>query len=336
MLQSLPTTIIKNLWYLGQNIFWLGIWLFGLGILATYFMRWWPGDKFVFVRLFNYLMPWVLIALIPALIITILGHRKWLGTVLTLSTLLIALNYAPLFLPRPSVALADTNPFKVMSYNIWSRNRDTGNITQLIREQQADILLLQEVKPYQAKQLMAELDGLYGDSDTNFVYEPRVEQAVVSRYPLTPAGAYRDKGRAQKVIAQTPNGPVTIWNLHPWSQRGWQLRYEQISALMAEIETTAPNEAIILGGDFNTTDQTEIYKLVTSQLNSAHWEAGWGFGFTFPAPTRRFRGTIAFPSLVRIDHIFYSDHFYAHSAETLSDAGGSDHLPVTTQLSWIK
>ena len=59
---------------------------------------------------------------------------------------------------------------------------------------------------------------------------------------------------------------------------------------------------------------------------------GWGFGFSFPSPTRRFGGKISFPSLVRIDHIFYSDHFYAARARTVSDSAGSDHRPVIADL----
>jgi endonuclease/exonuclease/phosphatase family metal-dependent hydrolase len=87
-----------------------------------------------------------------------------------------------------------------------------------------------------------------------------------------------------------------------------------------------------VGGDFNTTDQSEGYHLLAQHLKNAHWEAGWGFGFSFPANQPRFKRIPILTPVVRIDHIFYSSHFLAHSATTLSDSGGSDHLPVIAEL----
>jgi vancomycin resistance protein VanJ len=76
--------------------------------------------------------------------------------------------------------------------------------------------------------------------------------------------------------------------------------------------------------------------MINQQLQNAHWEAGWGFGFTFPFSRGRIRGILPQPRMVRIDHIFYSDHFFAHSAGTLTESGGSDHLPVFAGFSWVK
>lgn len=42
----------------------------------------------------------------------------WLAAALAIPTLLIAANFAPLFLPRFSMALAGGAPLKVMSYNL--------------------------------------------------------------------------------------------------------------------------------------------------------------------------------------------------------------------------
>lgn len=315
--------------------FWLALWLFSLGVLASYLMRWWPGDRLLPVRLTNYGMPWLLFGLAPGLIVAILARRQWLAVSFALPTILIMLNYAPLFLPRPALVLAGNEPFKVMSHNVWSRYRDLTPLINLIKQEQPDILLLQEVGSYQAPQLEEALADLYPEAPLYFVYEVELEQAVASRYPLTVLGAYPKKGNALEVLAETPDGPLTIWNIHPSSRRGWYRRHNQIANLVSEDIANAAGP-IILGGDFNTTDQTQTYRLVDEYLNNAHWETGWGFGFTFPAPTREFRGEISFPSLVRIDHIFYSDHFFAHKAGTLPNSGSSDHLPIVATLSRVK
>ena len=334
-LKNILNLFSKGVWYAGLGLFWLLLWGFSLGVLINYVLRWGPGDNLFTVRLTNYVMPWLLLGLIPGLIIALVARRQWLAISFAVPTLLITLNYAPLFLPRGSVALAGNEPFKVMSFNIWSRNENITDLSALIAAEQPDILLLQELKPYQAHQLTKALANLYQATELNFAYEPDIEQGVISRYPLTPLGAYPNKGRAQKVLAETPNGAITIWNIHPSSRRGWLLRYQQISALLTE-DILPSGGPVILGGDFNTTEQTQAYRLVDQHLDNAHWEAGWGFGFSFPSPERRFRGDLSFPSLVRIDHIFYSDHLFAHQAGTLAGSAGSDHLPIVATLSWVK
>jgi endonuclease/exonuclease/phosphatase (EEP) superfamily protein YafD len=89
---------------------------------------------------------------------------------------------------------------------------------------------------------------------------------------------------------------------------------------------------IILGGDFNTSDQSQTYRLVDQYLNNAHWEASCGFGFTFPSSSSRLKRKFLVPLLIRIDHIFYSTHFIPTSSRTLNDSGGSDHLPVVAEF----
>ena len=334
MLPPTITAALEGLFGAIRSAFLLVSWLFGLGVLTTYLLRWWPGDRLWPVHLLNITMPWLLIPLVLALILAGLARRQWLVMVLAIPTILIGLSQAPLFLPRPGAVLGNGGTFKVLSYNVGRRNRDVNAITALIRREQPDILLLQELRQDRVKDFVNALDDLYPDAEFHFTYDPDTLQAVASRYPLTLVALMPEKGRAQKVQLETPNGPVTVINIHTYFP-DWQGRYEETSALLAEdiIPTDGP---LILGGDFNTTDQTQIYRMVNQQLKNAHWEAGRGFGFTFPFRRRPIRGIFPMPQVVRIDHIFYSDHFFAHSAGTLPEAGGSDHLPVIAVFSWIK
>jgi vancomycin resistance protein VanJ len=334
MLPPPITAVLEGLFSAIRTAFWLGLCLFGSGVLLTYPLRWWPGDRLLPVRLFNYMIPWLLIPLVLALITAGLARRHWLVAVLAIPTIFINLTQAPLFFPRPCPALGKGETFKVVSYNVGRRNRDVIAMAALIRQEQPDILLLQELRRDQVEAFINTLDGLYPDAELHFTHDPYTLQAVASRYPLIPLAMMPEKGRAQKVLLETPNGPVTVINVHPYFP-GWRRRHEEMSTLLAEdiIPTDGP---LILGGDFNTTDQTQIYRLVSQHLYNAHREAGWGFGFTFPVYRRRIRGIFPLPQLVRIDHIFYSDHFLAHTASTLTESGGSDHLPVVAELSWSK
>jgi endonuclease/exonuclease/phosphatase (EEP) superfamily protein YafD len=219
-----------------------------------------------------------------------------------------------------------------MSYNIWGWNPEPEAMVKLIKQEQPDILLLQEVTPRLARLLSSELTDLYPNGRLHVAYDPDIGQVILSRYPLTPVeeGSYR-KGRTQKVLANTPHGDIAVWNTHPVHPLPWRQQYRQISALVEDIAVT--NQPLLVGGDFNTTDQSETYRMINQYLHNAHWETGWGFGFSFPSTDRPLRGKLPLPAMVRIDHIFYSDHFFAHSARTLAEAGGSDHFPVVAELS---
>jgi vancomycin resistance protein VanJ len=326
--------LLKLCWRIACWLFWKGLGLVGLGLLGWYTLRWWPGDRFLLVRLFNYFMPWLLLGLAPALIGAGLARRKWVALALAAPSLIIGLTFAPLFLPRPESALAAALPLKVMSYNVWSHNKNVASVAGLIRREQPDILLLQEITPAMTRRLKDELVDLYPEGQLYLAYEPEVKQGIISRYPLTPLDLAYDKGRTQRVTVATPGGSIAVWNVHPSTPLPWPRQYRQLSALTKDIAAT--DGPLIVGGDFNTTDQSETYQLVNQYLQNAHWEAGWGFGFTFPAHQPRFKQIPILTPVIRIDHIFYSPHFFARNARTLTESGGSDHLPVTAELSLIR
>ena len=73
------------------------------------------------------------------------------------------------------------------------------------------------------------LADLYPEGELQLAYESRIGQAIYSRYPLTPIEATVEKGRTQKVIADTPHGSIAVWNVHPYQPRPWYWQYQQIS-----------------------------------------------------------------------------------------------------------
>jgi endonuclease/exonuclease/phosphatase (EEP) superfamily protein YafD len=327
--------LFSLLFKLVQLLFGIGLWLFGLGLWLWYPLRWWPGDSLPPVQLLNYFMPWLLAAIVPALGIATLARRKFLAVTLAVPALIIIFSYLPLFLPRPRAALADNNAFKVMSYNIWWHNRDLTAAVALIKREQPDILLLQEVRPYMAQELKQELADLYPGQELHFLYAGSEGQAVVSRYPLTPLESSLQKGRNQKVRVETPGGYLQVWNVHLSQPFSWRRHTAQVKSLTREASEV--DEPLIIGGDFNTTDQSEMYRALSQHLSNAHWEAGWGFGFTFPSSKMNLKGELSVPSpLIRIDHLFYNEGLFVQKAGTLPTSGGSDHLPITAKFLLVK
>ena len=100
MFMNLVTSLSKRLWFILRLAFWSILWIFGLGVLLLFPLRWFSGDYFTPVRLANFFVPWLLVLLVPAMLIAGLARRKWLLVVLAAPTLLICLIFAPLFWPH--------------------------------------------------------------------------------------------------------------------------------------------------------------------------------------------------------------------------------------------
>ena len=312
------------------SLFWLSLWLFGIGILLNYAMRWWPGDNVRSVRIINYTMPWLLVILVPGVVFAWIAHHRWLSATLLAPILIIFFTYLPLFLNCSQISAVYGPSLKVMSYNVWGHNRNLAASAHLVKTEQPDILLLQELNPDHLPVFIDHLDGLYPDKPMQFDYVSEMNQGIISRFPIAPLSADEEKGRAQKVHLITPFGPITVINVHihnfPWRRR----QQELINILNEDIATV--DDPIIFGGDFNTNDQSQAYQMVQRHLKNAHWESGCGFGFTFPSPAKRKNRFFLWPAFIRIDHIFYSNHFHSYNARTLIDSGGSDHYPVTAEI----
>jgi vancomycin resistance protein VanJ len=200
-----------------------------------------------------------------------------------------------------------------------------------VRDAAPDLVLLQEIPAPVFRRVVELLGDLYGGAPVHAAYEPTIQQGAVSRFPLADSAAMREKGQAQRVVLLTPAGPITVFNVHPLRDRGWRHRYEAMASLLEE-DVLPRQTPVILGGDLNAPEHSQVYAAVAAHLENAHRAAGGGLGFTYPAAALRLLGALpAFP-LVRIDHVFYSRHFVAVRAETLEDSGGSDHRPVLAVL----
>lgn len=313
------------------NILCLAWWVLGLLLLAGLILRWWTGDQLFLARYTGYLMPWLLLLLLPGALWAGSIQYRWLSALLLLSALIIVVNYAPLFWSRSGGSGPAVMELKVLSYNTWSKNFDTDRIAGVVKGQRPDILLLQEVKPEVFEKLENHLQDLYDGHNVYLSYEPQLLLAIASRYPMESSTVLKGKGRVQKVILSSPSGPITVFNVHMLRRGGWLSRYKKIASLLQEdiIKETRP---VILAGDLNITDQAETYKYISRVLKNAHWESGFGFGFSFPSSVIKVFGSVSVPSLIRIDHIFFNNRFISINAGTIKDSGGSDHFPVMAVL----
>jgi vancomycin resistance protein VanJ len=312
------------------------LWGYGAGMLAFFMLRKVIGDHFLVIRLINYSLPWAAGALVMALLVAAYFRQKALSVFLLAALLPAAFSFSYLFTNWTGAAAAaeSRTTIRVMSFNVWKLNRNFTGIAGVIANEGPDVVLLQEVLPFQMQAIFLELARVSGPEPWNLAYDPAVDQALISRFPIVESEVSRRNNRAQKAFLETPIGRVRVINVHGYRD-GWMGRHFGIENIIAE-DVLPEQSPLILGGDFNTTDQSETFLTVLRHLNNSHLEAGKWFGFSFPAADTylgffglRLR---ALTGLVRIDHIFYSRHFRATRAYTLTESGGSDHFPVVAEL----
>lgn len=217
----------------------------------------------------------------------------------------------------------------MMSFNVWYENNDMKAVSRIVNSEAPDVLLVQELrdKSYLYLNQEMKISGLLFVS-----YDEDKKLAIFSRFPLvTLPSPGTQHTKIQKVRIKSEGGDFFVCNVH-FVRGQEQRRKEEVNEFIRSdlVETTIP---VILAGDLNTTKQTTIYRAINKRLHNSHDEVGRGFGFTFPSAPLQIFFKIKIPAMVRIDHIFYSSHFTAISSKTHQYSGGSDHYPVSAELS---
>lgn len=317
------------------------MWGYIISLLSWAALRVTLDDRFWWLFLINSFVPYYFLFLIPALVLVFVFRHKltWVG--LLVGSGLWAVVYGHLFLPQFTVQDKSEQALSVMTYNVMGLNVDSESVFSTIRSSDADLVMLQELN----SSMSASIQTGLAESYPYQLLEPRGGpdgMGIISRYPFEPSGEPLQGvwvGTPQVITLDFSGTSVMVLNVHTFAsiEPGsfvWTIdgREEQARILANYVEQhSAP---IIVGADFNATDQHDAYDIVTVQLKDAWREAGWGFGHTFPAGMPYSQATgIPIPSwIVRIDYLFHSEHWEAISAETGPWDGTSDHRPVIATL----
>jgi len=316
-----------------------GVHLLVLIVAAWLLLHFYPGDHWAPVRLASYFAPWLFMALIPALAVAWLNRDRRLSGLIAVFIVIYTGFYWPVLVPRQRAALAGAGgqTLRVMTFNVNMNNRNVPELARLIRDESPDLIAFQEIVGDLAGVLLPELEAYpYQLVDTS----GSLPLALVSRYPLIALPKPAGVDRVQYALVETPAGLVSVWNLHPIPviTAGWEA---QRATLRQVAEAIAHEERpLIVLGDFNTTEQTDNYHLIAAQLTDVHWAVGQGFGFTFPDLKRAvspdqpwlLQWLLQTGPVVKIDHIFVSDHFTPLALHVAPTSAGSDHRPVMATL----
>ncbi|MBK8020902.1 MAG: endonuclease/exonuclease/phosphatase family protein [Chloroflexi bacterium] len=306
--------------------------------------RWWIALAANFTPV--YFLP--LLVALPLMLIL----RARLALVLSLILTLYALTqYGPYFLTQVTRPQPDWTTLRVITYNLSERSTSPEDATRWLREQNADLVLLQEILPSRALlqgavDIFPELNDLYPYRVGSILATEGSGAAILSRFPLRapyvgasfvrsavvvgsqPVAVYNVslpaplRARPRQPIYLTNNVVNALWDL-AWAY-DQRLHDQEMSALLQQI-AAEPFPAIV-GGDFNMSEYTPGYRQWPSRLGDSFRAVGNGFGWTWPAgkwPPA--------PILVRLDYIWHSPIFQPLKAE-VGPFLGSDHLPVLAEF----
>lgn len=298
----------------------------------------------------------VILALNAAMFVWWIVRGRWGLMLLPLAALVLNLGYISAMIQLPDWH-ADSRPhdIRVMTLNVNGFRRlehvavSARAIARLAREEKVDVLCLQE---------FVEEPDYTADSIAR-LFAPRMPyfagekgQAVLSRYPILDwdyvqfPETNNDYMRADLLVA---GDTVRLFSVHLQTsgisslrhrfrkdyhrnapvnevvgalERNSRIRAQQVDAIRRAIDATP--YPVILAGDFNDTPSSYTYRRMKGGLTDGFRAAGSGYGGTF-----RYIGGV-----LRIDYIFYDDHFHAARYTTLRQ-DVSDHKAVVADLNFM-
>jgi endonuclease/exonuclease/phosphatase (EEP) superfamily protein YafD len=309
------------------------------------------GDSIWWLSLLNIAAPYLFIPLAALLAVGLACRRRafWVAIVLPLA--LWALLYGPLYLPRPFTPAVEGEPFTVMSFNVLGLNASPETTWAALADGVPDILAMQEYTPGMRRVALAELGHLY-PYHVEQPYPGIHGLGLLSRYPLTEIDASHldaTRWRVQIARVDVDGRSLLVYNVHLTSsnvfayldsvatlaqglERDFALREAQMQRLLDDIATR--DEPVIVVGDINSADLSDVQRMLRRTLNDSHRVAGRGLGHTFSAYPWRWRGVPIPSRVLRLDGVYYSGELVALESRVGREAGTSDHLPMWARLGW--
>ena len=251
---------------------------------------------------------------------------RWAGAAVCVAALnLFAI--APWYVPTARAYPAgDEQRLRLMLSNVLYTNERYDDLLKLVRAEQPDLLVLQEVTEAWERALQPlRQDYPHG------AFEPRDQaagMALLSRRPLTAVVAPINSFLSPSVLAEFEfaGQTVSLLTIHPLPPQGRlrsELRNREFD-YAAEFLRTRPDPKILLG-DLNVTMWSPNYARLIEQSGLVNVRQGFGVVPTWPAFSRL--RLLQIP----LDHCLVSPNVRVIDVRTGPHIG-SDHLPLIVDL----
>ena len=292
---------------------------------------WWPATFLMFSPRWVFAVPFTVLCPVAIYLRSIR-----LVMVVLVSTLIALVPVAGFNVPWNAIAGSRPRgmPFRVATLNMHYSKGHEQKVEDLIDSTWPDVIAIQEWSGVKDR-ILASRPDWHTHSTTRLF--------LASRHPIRRVVEIGDReadwqAPSASYELDTPDGPVTIFNLHTASTREGIVEtlrdYEKGSdRILANsdqrrrqseyiaIQARACTGPVVVVGDFNTPPESPILAEVWRGYTDAFRATGWGFGYTF-----RGAGT-----MVRIDHVLVNRKWGVVNCWVGPNVG-SPHRPVIADL----
>lgn len=322
------------------------LWLVMLGVVALMALRTLPSHlaNGRMVPELVAFVPWLFAPIIVCLVLALLWRRRLLAVCCAAALAVMAWWHAGFFVPTARVsqeavatvaasASTEDNAARVMTVNTNNGMASAREIVEICREQNVEILCLQELGGSMLDDLEAagidEVLPYHVVSDEATQISNGGRNGIWSAAPMgnvstnllpietssMPAADVTVGGRVVRVVSVHPNSPV----------RGAQDLWDEGLATIGQLQ--GYDHAYLIMGDFNSTwDHARFRELLGTSFVDAGQQSGEGFHMTFPS-----EGPV--PPAVELDHIVYArDSGIVVSELETRHVSGTDHMALLGTL----
>jgi endonuclease/exonuclease/phosphatase (EEP) superfamily protein YafD len=303
------------------------IWLLLLPGLLWAIVRLGGWERGPLVQLFAftpYVAAWSFLPVLLAL-----ATRRWTAGAVAL---VAAITLAALVLPRGLAGgrgPATGVPLRVMTSNMLFGGADADAIVALVRENDVDVLAVQEFTAEGRDALEKAGLGELLPHNSLADEEGASGSGLYSRFPLAGKGDTRNGGgfrQAYGTIRPPGAGPLIVESAHPLAPWAVKVNQDWRSDLAAEPKADPNGTPRILLGDFNSTlDHAPLRDLIASGYRDAADAAGKGLIATWP-----YQGRNVVPK-VTIDHVLVDERIGVREV-SVHRIPRSDHRAIVAEL----
>ena len=285
------------------------------------------GRYFFLAEIISNFRAQLLVLLLASLVVAMLLAKRKLFAALVLAILWCSIGVLTVWLPGQQ-PLAGSKKIKIMSFNVWTNNRNPEQAIKRILEADPDILTVVEY----ANDWKRDLQILYAAYPYRKL-EPRWHGFGVAIFSKIPLG----DTCVHQITAKETDNPLLVTNVNvgeqtirlvavhvvsPTNSMRLGLRNQQL-AEVASLLAAEPQPTVVMG-DFNCTPSSPF--LADFLATTGYRDSRQGFGYQSSWNTN-------FPMLrIPIDHAFVSDSIHVHD-RYVAQKGGSDHYPIVFEIS---
>ncbi|MGZ5894986.1 MAG: endonuclease/exonuclease/phosphatase family protein [Xanthobacteraceae bacterium] len=284
-------------------------------------------DRWPLFELLNHGRPAVVLGVLVIAGLAVLTGRKPL---MIAAASIVAANIGLFVFALQGTATAAGAPAKrfarIVTFNVWMGNRHMDEVAKFLNDADADVVVLEELMPWQR-------DGLRYLVKDRYPYSiGRYDVVMFSKYPIKEAGEIRgasDNPRARRAMLTWTTVEISgmtfdiagVHNAYPFNA------LDQAAYMPTLIEFARDRERLlIVAGDFNLTPWSVKLQRFGSNTGLRRFNT---FTPTWPMNRR------TLPPFVAIDNIFASPEFALIDIKS-GPALGSDHRPLVADIALAK